>query len=198
MSYGMFMLKAILASKRSADRDIATLLGHKRAADHELCTFVQSRADALPPATRSAVLQQLDHLLAVDRIFRAHISGRPHGLASTVLSPAPDADETAAGIGAEDAWFDSYLAAASPADLDQPVRFVFTDGRTGTLTRAEMLIHVATHAAYHRGAAWALLRQAVPTPASLTLAGWLHGIEPARRGPGGARAATRGPHGPEW
>ena len=37
--------------------------------------------------------------------------------------------------------------------LAQILDFVFTDGQTGHMTRGEMLLHVATHNAYHRGGA---------------------------------------------
>lgn len=37
------------------------------------------------------------------------------------------------------------------AELDESISFNFTDGDVGTMTREEMLFHVITHGAYHRG-----------------------------------------------
>lgn len=160
---------------------VEMLLGYKRAADRELLEYVGSVSETLPPSSRFEILRQLDHINAVDRIFKGHLSGTPHGLASTMLDPEPGLAELSHRTLDVDAWLASYAAAADHETLAQSVQFRFTDGSNGTMSRLEMLTHVATHAAYHRGIVWTLLRQSSSTPASLTLAGWLHGTAPERR-----------------
>lgn len=165
----------------SRTKTLELLFDHKREADRELCEFAATVAGRLSPASWRPILEQLAHVAAVDHIFRSHVSGSTHGLASTWPASTPDRIELAERIADGDAWFGRYLAGVTEHELEQVIRFVFTDGAKGTMTRAEMLLHVATHAAYHRGIAWTLLRQSVPGPNTLTLAGWLHQAEPARR-----------------
>ena len=42
-----------------------------------------------------------------------------------------------------DAWDEEALA--------EPIEFTFVDGGAGRMTRAEILMHLANHATYHRG-----------------------------------------------
>ncbi len=49
------------------------------------------------------------------------------------------------------------------------------------MTRAEMLLHVATHAGYHRGEAGSLVPEVEAASMRDVFAGYLHRAEPARR-----------------
>lgn len=160
---------------------VEMLLGYKRAADRELLEYVGTANQKLPPSSRREVLRQLDHINAVDQIFKAHLAGATHGLASTMIDPEPDLAELSDRILDVDAWLVTHAAAATAEALAQSIQFRFTDGSNGTMSRLEMLAHVAIHASYHRGSVWALLRQSSSTPSSLTLAGWLHALAPERR-----------------
>ncbi|MGC4077431.1 MAG: DinB family protein [Rubrivivax sp.] len=84
-----------------------------------------------------------------------------------------------------DQWYRNYVAAASDAQLKESVPFVFTDGDRGSMTREEMLLHVAVHAAGHRGEVCRVLWQLDVTPPWDTLAVYLHQAEPERRLPAG-------------
>ena len=65
--------------------------------------------------------------------------------------------------------------------LAEPIIFSFTDGDAGCMSREEMLLHVATHAGYHRGEAGRML---CPLGVALpwdTYAVYLHCSQPSRR-----------------
>jgi uncharacterized damage-inducible protein DinB len=67
------------------------------------------------------------------------------------------------------------------SQLNEALRFTFVDGDKGQMTRCEMLMHVITHGAYHRGAVGRILvEQSVAAPRDL-LTKFLHESEPLRR-----------------
>jgi uncharacterized damage-inducible protein DinB len=95
----------------------------------------------------------LDHTSIVDQLFKARLAGEPEpAFTEVVASARPDLDVLAATMAATDAWYLDYVAHASPAELDQLVEFTYLDGDPGRMTKAQMLAHVITHGASHRGA----------------------------------------------
>lgn len=130
-----------------------------------------------------AALRVLDHVHVVDRIFRSHLTGAAHGHAATNTPETPGLAELRAAVAQTDRWYVEYSAGIGPAGMEQTVDFVFTDGKHGRMSRAEMLAHVLTHGAYHRGAVGRILdQQALPRPTD-GLASYLHAAEPQRRVP---------------
>ncbi len=69
----------------------------------------------------------------------------------------------------------------SPAQLEEPLEFRFTDGTPGRMTRAEMPAHVVAHAGYHRGEVGQILTVLTSSSPRDTFTGFLHEAEPARR-----------------
>ena len=80
-----------------------------------------------------------------------------------------------------DRWFESYLAGLDASALAESLAFRFTDGDAGRMTREEMLFHVLTHGAYHRGNVGQVLKGISVTPPRDLLTKFLHQREPARR-----------------
>jgi len=136
----------------------------------------QQHAAALQTAVRT-----LNHIHVVDRIFQAHLQGTPHGYTATNTEAAPDLGELQFAVADTDAWFESYVGQVSPAQLDEPIHFRFTDGDTGTMTREEMLFHVITHGCYHRGNVGQVLKSIGVAPPRDLFTKFLHVSEPARR-----------------
>jgi uncharacterized damage-inducible protein DinB len=54
-------------------------------------------------------------------------------------------------VASNDDWYVHYVAKVSHAHLAETVQFTFTDGGEGSMTREEILMHLITHGAYHRG-----------------------------------------------
>ena len=80
-----------------------------------------------------------------------------------------------------DRWFESYLDGLDASALEENLAFRFTDGDAGRMTREEMLFHVLTHGAYHRGNVGQVLKGIAITPPRDLLTKFLHQREPARR-----------------
>jgi uncharacterized damage-inducible protein DinB len=130
---------------------------------------------------RHVAIRQLNHCLVVNRIFAAHLTGKPHGYTADNTPETPDLRELAAALAVSDRWYLDYLAGLSDADLAEPIAFVFTDGDKGCMSRQEILTHAAIHGAYHRGEVGRILRQISAALPWDTFAVFLHQAEPERR-----------------
>jgi len=99
------------------------------------------------------ILFTLDHTAIVDQIFKARLTGAQPKFTTVVAERMPDLDRLAQTLSATDAWYLGYAARASPADLETTVDFTFVaDGDLGRMTKGEILAHIITHGASHRGA----------------------------------------------
>ena len=126
-------------------------------------------------------IRMLNHIHVVDRIFRAHLLGEPHGYTQSNTEETPDLGALHFAAAETDLWFESYVAGLDPSALAESLRFQFTDGDAGRMTREEMLFHVLTHGAYHRGNVGQMLKDISITPPRDLLTKFLHQREPARR-----------------
>lgn len=130
---------------------------------------------------RHVAIRLLNHCLVVNRIFAAHLTGRPHGYAADNTPETPTLDQLSAAAAASDRWYLDYLETLSEADLTETIGFDFTDGDRGCMSRQEMLTHAAIHGAYHRGEVGRVLRQISAALPWDTFAVYLHKAEPERR-----------------
>jgi uncharacterized damage-inducible protein DinB len=160
---------------------IQSLFAQKAWANNELFSLlatvsVQQHATAIHTATRT-----LNHIFVVDRIFQAHLQGAQHGHTATNTEATPELGELQFSVAETDAWFVNYAATATAVQLGEKIPFRFTDGDHGTMTREEMLLHVITHGAYHRGSVGQMLKSIdIAAPRDLYTK-FLHVSEPARR-----------------
>jgi len=158
-----------------------SLYRHKAWANEELFAQVRLIAPAAQAEARHAAIRLLNHIFVVDRIFAAHLAGKPHGFDATNTKETPTLDELEAGVKACDRWYADYTASVDDGKLNERIAFTFTDGLAGEMTRAEMLAHIVTHGSYHRGGVGRILAGAsVPPPRDLYTI-HLHRAEPARR-----------------
>jgi len=56
-------------------------------------------------------------------------------------------------------WYADYTDALRPKKVDEVIAFSFSNGEPVSMTRGEMLLHVAMHAAGHRGQVALLLQK---------------------------------------
>jgi len=75
----------------------------------------------------------------------------------------------------------NYVSAVSESALAETLAFTFTDGDAGRMSREEILLHVITHGAYHRGNVGQVLKSISVAPPRDLYTKYLHGSEPARR-----------------
>lgn len=166
-SPSMKPLQSLFAQKSWANTELFNLLA---------TLSTELHADAVHTATRT-----LNHIYVVDRIFRGHLLGEPHGYSATNTEATPGLGELQFAVADTDAWYQSYVADVSEAQLCERIGFRFTDGDLGTMTREEMLLHVITHGAYHRGNVGQVLKSIAVAPPRDLYTKFLHLSEPARR-----------------
>lgn len=97
------------------------------------------------------MVHMLNHSYVIDRIFQAHLEGRPHGYTARNTPDHPPLAELWQAQQEIDAWYIRTYDAMDPARLGESVGFTFVGGGEGAMTRAEILLHLTNHKSYHRG-----------------------------------------------
>jgi len=97
------------------------------------------------------MVDTLNHLYVVDRIWQAHLEGREHGIPAlnTVLH-----GELAALWRAQqevDAWYIAWGDRLTASAAEEMLRFTLIGGNHGEMRRGDVVFHVVNHTSYHRG-----------------------------------------------
>jgi uncharacterized damage-inducible protein DinB len=119
------------------------------------------------PAVFGNMVHTLNHGYVIDRIWQAHLEGRPHGYTARNTKTYPPLDELWRRQREIDAWYVGYADRLPESAVDEVVRFTFVGGGEGAMTRGEILMHVVNHKTYHRGHVADLMMQ-VPARAPAT------------------------------
>lgn len=160
---------------------IQSLFAQKSWANNELFNVLATVSPEQHAAMVHTAIRILNHIHVVDRIFRAHLLGEPHGYSATNTEVTPELGELQFGVAETDAWFESYSAAVADTQLAQRIAFRFTDEDAGTMSRQEMLMHVVMHGSYHRGNVGQLLKSICVAPPRDLYTKFLHLNQPQRR-----------------
>lgn len=160
---------------------LTSLFAQKAWANRELFDVVASVSATEYAAPLHTATRVLNHIYVVDRIFRAHLLNEPHGYTATNTTETPALGELHFAVTETDIWFENHVADLGEDQLGESLVFRFTDGDSGTMTREEMLFHVLTHGAYHRGNVGQILKDISVTPPRDLLTKFLHVREPSRR-----------------
>ena len=113
------------------------------------------------------LVHMLNHNYVIDRIFQAHLEGRPHGYTARNTPDHPPLEELWRAQQEIDAWYIAWSDALTPAAIDEKVNFTYVGGGEGSMTRGEILLHIVNHTSYHRGFVGDMLYQ-VPVRAPTT------------------------------
>ena len=97
------------------------------------------------------MVHTLNHGYVIDVIWQAHLEGRAHAYTARNTPDHPPLDELWRKQQEIDAWYVAWSDSVSDAALDESVKFTLIGGTPGTMTRAEILLHVVNHTTYHRG-----------------------------------------------
>jgi uncharacterized damage-inducible protein DinB len=146
-------------------RDTARMLTRYKAWANEI---VYSTVRALPEgeATRPRatvfgnMVHTLNHVHVVDRIFQAHLEGREHGFTARNTPTWSPLGELWQAVQVLDRWYIDLADRLSNDQLMETIQFRFVGGGDGAMTRGEILLHLTTHATYHRGFVGAMLNEA--------------------------------------
>lgn len=161
-------------------RDTLQHLFHYKAwANDELLTAL-AKLGGESPVTGLAI-KALSHSYVVDRIFSAHMKQERHGYTSANLAVMPALDALSADMRASDQDYIDYVSALDLRQLAERIRFTFTDGAAGCMSREEMLLHVITHGVGHRGQISAVFILNGMTPVRDGFTTYLHEVEASTR-----------------
>ncbi len=165
------------------------LFQFKAWANDELLNSLATLGDDSP--ITGLAIRALSHTHVVDRIFLAHMMREGHAYASANLSELPTLADLSADLRASDLEYLGYAGALDAGQLAEKIDFAFTDGEPGRMSREEMLLHVITHGAGHRGQVSALMLLNSAPPAKDGFTTYLHEAEAVqrRRGEGGGGIA---------
>jgi uncharacterized damage-inducible protein DinB len=150
---------------------LPTLMRYKAWANELVFAAAAKLPEAELTAPRKIVfgslLRTLNHVYAMDEVWRAHLEGRPHGYATRNPDACPSLAELSDAQAAMDAWFVGY--ADSRFEESEVVNFRFIGGGAGAMTRRDILLHVANHGTYHRGNVASMMYQAGTPPPTTDL-----------------------------
>ncbi|ROZ76604.1 DinB family protein [Ramlibacter sp. WS9] len=161
---------------------LISLFGHKAWANRELfaalATLPAEHAEQLTTCIRT-----LNHIYVVDRLFRARLAGEPAPFEATNTKATPTLDQLRDDAAATDAWYQTYVASLTDEKASEVMDFTFADGDAGRMSLEEILLHVITHGAYHRGNVGQVLKSISVAPPRDLYTKFLHQTEPSRRAP---------------
>jgi uncharacterized damage-inducible protein DinB len=150
---------------------LQTLMRYKAWANELVFAAAAKLPEAELTAPRKIVfgslLRTLNHVYAMDEVWRAHLEGRSHGYTTRNPEACPALGELREAQTATDAWFVRY--ADSLSREEEVVEFRFIGGGAGAMTRRDILLHVANHGTYHRGNVAAMMYQAGVAPPTTDL-----------------------------
>lgn len=98
-----------------------------------------------------SILRTLNHVYAMDQVWKAHLQGRSHSLTTRNPETCPPLDELRIAQQDIDGWYTGYADSLPETDHHEMVEFTFIGGGAASMTREAILLHVVNHATYHRG-----------------------------------------------
>lgn len=123
------------------------------------------------------MVHTLNHNYVIDRIFQAHLEGRPHGYGARNTQDHPPLAELWRAQQEVDAWYIDWAGSVPERELDEVVRFEFVGGGEGAMTRGQILLHLVNHTSYHRGFVADLFYQVPVRPPVTDLTVYLRDFE---------------------
>ncbi|MGE4239029.1 DinB family protein [Ramlibacter sp.] len=126
------------------------------------------------PGRPQGLLGVMGHVFVIGEIWKSHLTARPHGFRSKQLESAVPLEQLRRLQAELDAWYVEFAAGRDEAALGREIEFKSIDGSSGALRARDMLLHVANHATYHRGAVAAMLYDGGVRPPTMDLPVFLH------------------------
>ena len=160
---------------------LSSLFDHKAWADDELLTRLRELDPEAHAADRHTAIRILNHIHVVDRLFQAQLQRAPLPFTATNTPETPTLEALHDAVRETDRWYQQRLGTLTAEALAERLAFHFSDGQPGCMSREEMLLHVAMHGSYHRGAVGRILAQHGIAPPRDLLTGFLHLTQPERR-----------------
>ena len=99
----------------------------------------------------TSIAHDLHHAYIVNLIWQAYLEDRQHGFTTRRPKEHPPLNELWRAQQEIDAWYSAYSNQLAPDTADELIAFTLIGGNKGTMTRAEILLHIVNHTTYHRG-----------------------------------------------
>jgi len=132
---------------------LISLFRHKAWCNEQLVAAFRAVPADADRMQLAVALFTFDHTARVDQVFRARLEGKEVALDTVVARKMPDLDVLEASLRDTDAWYIDYATRATQEELTEVLEFQYvSDSDTGRMTRGEILAHIITHGASHRGA----------------------------------------------
>ena len=148
-----------------------TLFLHLAWADARLLQALEAATS--PPAE---AIREYGHALGADEVWLARLQGRPPRIA---VWPALALTELPGAAAMIHEGYRQYLDGLDEPALDRMVGYTNSAGASFKNAARDILLHVATHAQYHRGKINLLLRLAGAEPAPVDLIAFVRGAPAA-------------------
>jgi uncharacterized damage-inducible protein DinB len=126
-------------------------------ANQEVLAGLRTSASRLPRA-----LELMAHIFSSERLWMARLEQKPHTLPVWPAFTLGECDRQAAEL---PVLWKSYLDKSSEVDLAVPVSYQNSKGEPWSSRKDDILMHLITHSAYHRGQVAMAVRAAGSTPA---------------------------------
>ena len=135
--------------------DARTLTRYNAWANERLFAAVAALPEGEATRPRRSVFKSMVHTLnhnyVIDRIFQAHLEGRSHGYKARNTEEHPPLAELWQAQRELDRWYVETYDGMPESQLNEKIGFQFVGGGEGAMTRGEILQHLVSHTAYHRG-----------------------------------------------
>ena len=117
-------------------------LNYKQWADRRTLDAVRFLDGSNSPTATAFALQQLNHMVRVEELFRARLlaAAAPHSSTNSEL--VPELDELEKRITDSNEWFMRYVEDVEPDQKNRSIHFQFVDGKRGFMTSVEVFFHV--------------------------------------------------------
>jgi len=131
------------------------------------------------PENYSFTLQQINHMVIVEELFKSRIKVTDPPHENTNTSVVPDFYNLKDRLVKSGRWYLKYVS--SLTEHKKVISFEFADGKNGNMSIEEILFHIVNHGTYHRGnIAHTLDLASVPHPPD-GYGIFIHEKEPERR-----------------
>jgi uncharacterized damage-inducible protein DinB len=107
-------------------------------------------------------LKLMSHILSAERLWLERMKGQGQTLPVWPDFTVQQCEQQAAGLRL---LWEEFLSPANEADLSVPVTYKNTEGESFTNEKEDVMLHVITHSAYHRGQIAADMRASGFSPA---------------------------------
>jgi uncharacterized damage-inducible protein DinB len=121
------------------------------------------------PIVFGSILRTLNHIYAMDVVWKAHLESLPHEFVTRNPETSPPFAELRDAQKDMDAWYVNYAQSLDASGCDEVMNFTFIGGGYGSMSRGDILLHVVNHATYHRGHIAGMLYQIPASPPTTDL-----------------------------